>query len=117
MKESYIYKKSADYVDCATCSHRCHISPYKTGICGVRENQKGKLYNLTYGRIIAENIDPIEKKPLYHFMPGTFSLSIATVGCNFRCDWCQNFDISQCTKGPADRNIIVNELGIEMTPD
>ena len=116
MKESYIYKKSADYVDCATCSHRCHISPYKTGICGVRENQKGKLYNLTYGRIIAENIDPIEKKPLYHFMPGTYSLSIASVGCNFRCLWCQNDDISQCPKN-VSRSELMNEIGVEMEPE
>src|SRR3990167_8995714 len=116
MKESYIYKKSADYVDCATCSHRCHISPYKTGICGVRENQKGKLYNLTYGRIIAENIDPIEKKPLYHFMPGTYSLSIASVGCNFRCLWCQNDDISQCPKN-VGRSELMNEIGVEMEPE
>lgn len=83
----------------------------------MRENQKGKLYLLVYGRIIAENIDPIEKKPLYHFMPGTSSLSIATVGCNLKCDWCQNFDISQCTRGSVDRAEITNRLGAEMTPE
>ena len=71
------------------------LAERKRGICGVRENQNGKLYNLVYGKIIAEHIDPIEKKPLYHFMPGSFSLSIATVGCNFRCLHCQNADISQ----------------------
>lgn len=76
------------------------------------------MYLLVYGRIIAENIDPIEKKPLYHFMPGTYSLSIATVGCNFRCLWCQNDDISQCTKSDNfDRDLILNKLGMEMKPE
>jgi len=117
MKECYLYSKSGDYLVCGTCNHRCRIAPYKTGICGVRENQNGKLNLLVYGRVIAENIDPIEKKPLYHFMPGTFSLSIATVGCNFRCLWCQNADISQCTKEKNSRSDVTNTLGIEMTPE
>lgn len=102
MKECYLYQKSGDYVQCATCSHRCRIAPYKRGVCGVRENQKGKLYLLVYGRLIAENIDPIEKKPLYHFLPGTKSLSIATVGCNLRCDWC----FPKGTKIMTDRGIL-----------
>lgn len=83
----------------------------------MRENQKGKLYLLVYGRIIAENIDPIEKKPLYHFMPGTKSLSIATVGCNLICRWCQNYDISQCTKGNIDRTEIIARRGMELEPE
>lgn len=116
MKECYLYKKEGDYTACQTCHHHCRIAPFRRGICGVRENQKGKLYLLVYGRIIAENIDPIEKKPLYHFMPGTKSLSIATVGCNLRCLWCQNYDISQITKGNLDRNEITNHIGIEMEP-
>ncbi len=116
MKECYLYKKSGDYVDCHTCNHRCHISPFKRGLCGVRENHQGKLFSLIYGRIIAENIDPIEKKPLFHFMPKTTSLSIASVGCNFRCDWCQNWDISQCTKENVDRDEFTNILGVEMEP-
>ena len=118
MKECYLYKTEGDYTQCQTCHHRCRIAPFKRGICGVRENQKGKLYLLVYGRIIAENIDPVEKKPLYHFLPGTKSLSIATVGCNFRCAWCQNYDISQCTKDKdaSIRNRILNELGVEMEP-
>jgi len=117
MKECLLYKKSGDYIDCQTCNHRCRIAPYKRGLCGVRENQKGKLYSLIYGRIIAENIDPIEKKPLYHFMPGTSSLSIASVGCNFRCKWCQNWDIAQCTKENFDRGEFTNIMGIEMEPE
>jgi len=116
MKECYLYKKEGDYTECQTCNHRCRIAPFKRGICGVRENQKGKLYLLVYGRIIAENIDPIEKKPIYHFLPGTKSLSFATAGCNFRCLWCQNYDISQCTKGNVDRAEITNRLGVEMDP-
>jgi pyruvate formate lyase activating enzyme len=75
--------------------------PQKRGICGVRENREGKLYALTYGKAISEAIDPIEKKPFYHFLPGTKSLSIATLGCNFRCDNCQNWQISQGSKGEA----------------
>lgn len=118
MKECYLYKKSGDYLECQTCNHRCRVAPFRRGVCGVRENQRGKLISLIYGRIIAENIDPIEKKPLFHFMPGTKSLSIASVGCNFRCLWCQNDDISQCTKGDDfDRDTIMNSLGVEMEPE
>lgn len=116
MKECLLYRQDGDYVQCQTCHHRCRIAPFKRGICGVRENQKGKLYLLVYGRVIAENIDPIEKKPLYHFMPETKSLSIATVGCNFRCSWCQNDDISQCPK-EIDHHAILNEIGVEMEPE
>jgi pyruvate formate lyase activating enzyme len=82
-------------VDCFLCSHRCHILDGKRGVCGVRVNEAGTLYSLVYGRVIAEHVDPIEKKPLYHFLPGTRSYSIATPGCNFRCDFCQNWQISQ----------------------
>jgi len=117
MKECLLYETSGDYIACKTCNHRCRIAPFKRGICGVRENQKGKLNNLVYGRIIAENIDPIKKKPLYHFMPGTKSLSIASVGCNFRCLWCQNDDISQCTREGATRDEIMNKIGVEMEPE
>jgi len=80
---------------CGLCSHRCLIAPGHRGICAVRENRDGALYSLVYDRIIARNIDPIEKKPLFHFLPGSLSFSIATPGCNFRCKHCQNADISQ----------------------
>jgi len=96
MKEVYLYKKlNEKKVQCNTCAHQCIIAPNKRGICGVRENINGKLYALNYGKAIALHIDPIEKKPFYHFLPGTQSLSIATVGCNFACANCQNWDISQ----------------------
>lgn len=96
MKEALLYRKLKDKkVQCSVCAHRCIIASGKQGICGVKENRKGKLYSLVYGRACAENVDPIEKKPLFHFLPGTNSLSIATVGCNFRCFHCQNAEISQ----------------------
>lgn len=117
MKECYLYRTDSDYVTCSTCNHRCRIAPFKRGICGVRENQKGKLYLLVYGRIIAENIDPIEKKPLYQFLPGTKTLSIATIGCNLKCLWCQNYDISQCSKGDISRTEIASRIGAEMDPE
>lgn len=80
---------------CSLCSHRCRIAPDKFGVCGVRRNRMGLLYSLVYGDIIAAHVDPIEKKPLYHVYPGTMSFSIATRGCNFRCRFCQNWQISQ----------------------
>jgi pyruvate formate lyase activating enzyme len=82
-------------VSCGLCSHRCLIGVGKRGICAVRENRNGTLYSLVYDKVIARNIDPIEKKPLFHFLPGSLSYSIATPGCNFRCLHCQNADISQ----------------------
>ncbi|MFZ5366595.1 MAG: AmmeMemoRadiSam system radical SAM enzyme [Patescibacteria group bacterium] len=110
MEEAILYKKLKNgNVRCHLCSHRCLIPEGKRGICSVRENQKGILYSLVYGMAIAENVDPIEKKPLFHFQPGSLSFSIATAGCNFRCEFCQNWDISQITKGPEGR-IIGEEL-------
>ncbi len=98
--EAYLYEPLEDHnVKCNLCSHRCVIKDGRRGICGVRENQQGVLKTLTYGNLIARHIDPIEKKPLFHFLPGTLSYSIATVGCNFRCRFCQNADIAQM---PAD---------------
>jgi pyruvate formate lyase activating enzyme len=82
-------------VECYLCNHRCHIKDGKRGICQVRENRGGVLYSLVYGQLISQNVDPIEKKPLFHLLPGSLSYSIATVGCNFRCLHCQNYDISQ----------------------
>lgn len=99
MKQALFYKKLDDNkVKCELCHQLCQIDPGKRGICGVRENKDGELQTLVYGKVIAANIDPIEKKPLYHFLPGTYSYSIATVGCNLRCSHCQNADISQASK-------------------
>ena len=106
-----LYEKMDDgKVRCHLCSHRCRINPAKRGICGVRENREGTLYSLVYGMIVAENVDPIEKKPLFHLWPGSKSFSIATVGCNFRCSFCQNHDISQM---PREAGSI---MGREVSP-
>ena len=86
-------------VECFLCAHNCHIKEGKRGICQVRENRDGVLYSLNYGKLISQNVDPIEKKPLFHLLPGTYSYSIATVGCNFRCAHCQNHSISQAVNG------------------
>ncbi|MGD2270053.1 MAG: AmmeMemoRadiSam system radical SAM enzyme [Desulfobacterales bacterium] len=82
-------------VRCDLCGHRCVIKEGRRGKCGVRENTSGVLETLVYGKIIARHIDPIEKKPLFHYLPGSLSYSIATVGCNFKCLFCQNADIAQ----------------------
>ena len=84
-------------IRCLLCNHFCNLANGQLGICGVRQNQNGVLMSLNYGRLITEAVDPIEKKPLFHFLPGTFTYSIATVGCNLRCDNCQNWSISQVT--------------------
>ena len=96
MKEAMLYTMQEDgTISCYLCEHRCTIHQGRTGICGVRKNQDGVLYTLVYDRIIAAHADPIEKKPLYHVLPGTMSFSIATVGCNLHCFFCQNHDIAQ----------------------
>lgn len=112
MKEALLYEKLADgKVKCHLCNHYCIISSGKRGICAVRENRDGMLYTLVYGKVIARHIDPIEKKPLFHFYPGSRSYSIATMGCNFRCLHCQNYEISQYPKEYPDIP------GEEMTPE
>jgi pyruvate formate lyase activating enzyme len=96
MKEAYLYEKeSGGKVRCVLCSHRCLIAEGKRGICCVRENNHGVLYSLVYEKLISAHVDPIEKKPFFHFLPGSKAFSIATVGCNFRCLHCQNHEISQ----------------------
>ncbi len=96
MKEALFYEKLADKnVRCNVCRHRCLIKEGRRGICRVRENNDGKLYALNYGLTAGVGVDPIEKKPLYHFLPGTRSYSFAAPGCNFRCPWCQNHHLSQ----------------------
>ncbi|MGM5488165.1 MAG: AmmeMemoRadiSam system radical SAM enzyme [Nanobdellota archaeon] len=95
MKEASFYRTKADKVQCYLCPHVCSIGDGERGKCRVRQNIKGKLYSLVYGKLIAQSVDPIEKKPLFHFCPHTKSYSIATVGCNLSCDFCQNWDISQ----------------------
>ncbi|HOP64277.1 MAG TPA: AmmeMemoRadiSam system radical SAM enzyme [Spirochaetota bacterium] len=93
--EAQYYLQKGETVECRLCPHRCHISEGKSGICGVRENRKGKLYSTIYGEVTSMAMDPIEKKPLYHFYPGSEIFSIGTKGCNLRCPFCQNWSISQ----------------------
>jgi len=96
MKKAEFYKKiNKNKVQCTACNHFCTIETDKTGICGIRKNVNGKLYLLTYSKTISANVDPIEKKPLYHFLPGSRTFSFGTIGCNFRCANCLNYDISQ----------------------
>jgi len=102
IKEAMLYESAAGgKVLCRLCAHRCLIADSKFGVCSVRQNQGGKLMTLVYGEVIAAHIDPIEKKPLFHFLPGTSSFSMATVGCNFRCGFCQNWQISQAGRKKA----------------
>ena len=110
--EAYLYEPLKDgKVKCNLCSHRCVIKDGRRGLCSVRENQGGKLQTLVYGKVIARHVDPIEKKPLFHFLPGTLSYSVATVGCNLRCKFCQNADIAQM---PTDHKGII--MGDKVTP-
>jgi pyruvate formate lyase activating enzyme len=112
LKEALFYKKvETSKVQCQLCPHFCLIADGERGICGVRENQAGTLYSLVYGQVVSESVDPIEKKPLFHFLPGSTSYSISTVGCNFRCDFCQNYRISQ---SPREQHDI---FGQERTPE
>lgn len=102
MKEALLYdKKENKKVLCNLCSHCCLIADGGYGVCQVRQNIGGVLYSHSYGNLISANVDPIEKKPLFHFLPGSVSYSVATAGCNFRCGFCQNWQISQ--KQEADR--------------
>ncbi len=95
-REAILYKKlKKNYVQCTACHHWCAIKPVENGKCGVRVNINGKLYLAVYGYPAAINVDPVEKKPLFHFLPGELILSLGTVGCNFFCAFCQNWDISQ----------------------
>jgi len=99
MKKAVLFtKKKNNVVRCTACNHFCIISPGETGICGVRQNRDGELYLLIYGLTSGVQIDPIEKKPLFHFLPKADVFSIGTIGCNFACDFCQNAWMSQCTK-------------------
>lgn len=111
-KEAALYTKLPDKkVECFLCNHRCKIADSKYGFCGVRQNIDGTLYSRVYGEVIASQVDPIEKKPLYHFFPGSNAYSIATIGCNFRCGFCQNWQISQASKRREDLG------GYELKPE
>lgn len=110
MNRAFFYTSENDTVHCHLCSHGCVIGDGRRGICSVRENRGGVLYSLNYGKLVARNIDPIEKKPLFHVLPGSLTYSISTLGCNFSCRHCQNHSISQ-----LERTAPVT--GVDCSPD
>ncbi|WP_321507211.1 AmmeMemoRadiSam system radical SAM enzyme [uncultured Methanoregula sp.] len=113
MHEARQYRRTENNsVTCSLCNHRCVIRPEKHGICGVRKNAGGTLYATTYGRISAEAVDPIEKKPLYHYLPGTRSYSLGSIGCNFHCRHCQNWHISRAEPDGAHLKSLSPEEGV-----
>lgn len=116
VREAMFAKESArQRVNCLLCAHGCALEPGEWGICGVRRNEDGVLTTHVYGHAAALNIDPIEKKPLFHFLPGSLSLSIGTAGCNFRCDYCQNWELSQRRCNGLDDSVSI-ESGPPLLP-
>ncbi len=103
-------KKSGEKTECNLCPHNCKLADGKIGICGVRKNSAGMIELLTYGIISGFALDPVEKKPLYHFYPGMNIFSIGSYGCNMRCDFCQNFNISQSSIPPNARDMTPDEI-------
>ena len=109
MKEARFYTVTEDGVQCMLCPHHCRIKDGGRGICRSRECRDGRLYALSYGHPCAIAIDPVEKKPLNNFMPGTYCLSLSCTGCNLSCRWCQNSDISQVAPEDADSTLLSPE--------
>ncbi len=105
-----LYRREKEKIVCLLCQHYCKLKENQVGICGVNMNENGRLKNLVYGKVAAMNVDPIEKKPLYHFLPGSASFSIGTVGCNFKCPFCQNWQISQSKDIASSYNISPREI-------
>ena len=118
----FLYKKLENgNIQCLACNKYCVMKEGKTGVCGVRRNLNGKLDLIVYGKVIGPGPSPMEKKPMFHFLPGTNTYSIATVGCNFTCKFCQNWDISQCTRrikeAGGEYAGKVGKYGYPMTPE
>ncbi len=103
MKEALYWEKTDGKTACHLCPHECKIANGLVGICGARKNIGGKLYSLVYGEAASVSLDPVEKKPLYHYHPGEYILSLGTKGCNFKCPFCQNWAISQVLDAPAEK--------------
>jgi len=116
-KEALLYDKLNGNVNCHVCARTCIIAPKKRGFCQTRENMDGKLYTLIYAATSSVAVDPIEKKPLFHFYPGSTVFSLGTVGCNFRCKHCQNWTISQTTLEEASTREILPEEAIRLTKE
>lgn len=118
LREAEFYTKLAkNYVRCDLCPNDCVLKDGETGICRVRQNLNGKLYTLVYNRPVSINIDPVEKKPLYHFLPGTQILSLATAGCNLNCNFCQNWTISQSAPGQVRSHQLTPQQIIELAQE
>ncbi len=118
MREALLYEKLPDSrVQCHTCQWRCRIGREKFGVCGMYQNKDGVLYNLNYARASYVAVDPIEKKPLFHFFPGSEVFSLGTLGCNFHCKHCQNWEIAMADSGSIDHNCrdITPQAAIEAT--
>ncbi len=119
MQEAILYDQLENKnVHCQVCNHFCTISSGRAGVCGVRQNRDGKLYSLVYAKALDAHVDPIEKKPLYHFLPGSRALSIGTFGCNFQCDNCLNWRSSQIyeLKGQVEKYDQIN-WGRDLPPE
>jgi pyruvate formate lyase activating enzyme len=115
LHEARFWKTEGERIGCYLCPHHCKIADELIGICGVRQNIGGRLYSLIYGKVSAVHVDPIEKKPLFHFKPGTPIFSLGSVGCNLRCLHCQNYSISQSAVKGADLRDITPEQAVELT--
>ncbi len=114
MIEAKFYTPTDEGVQCLLCPHHCRIREGSRGLCRSRECRDGKLYALSYGRPCALAVDPVEKKPLNRFMPGTYCLSLSCTGCNLSCRWCQNSDISQVAPEEAESTSLSPEAVVEM---
>lgn len=112
-----LYEKLDGVLNCQVCNRRCIISKGKTGFCMMRRNEEGVLYTLNYAAASSVAVDPIEKKPLFHFYPGSLSLSLGSVGCNFRCPYCQNWTISQADLDEIGTRDIPPEKAMEMAQE
>ena len=115
LHEACFWKKSEKKkVQCSLCAHHCMISDGKTGICGVRKNENGRLFSLIYAACSSVAVDPVEKKPFFHFYPGSEVLSFGSVGCNFRCEHCQNFSISAASPKEGRLRDILPEEAVSL---
>ena len=112
--ESRFFKRVGEALQCNICPHLCVLYEGKRGVCDTKENQYGKIIDLSYGRLSALAIDPIEKKPLVHFYPGSLALSISSIGCNFTCPWCQNYGLSQSKIDDAQTQYMEPEAVVEV---
>jgi pyruvate formate lyase activating enzyme len=120
MRKALFYLKAdpaARSVRCVLCPHECVITLGNTGICGARQNYEGDLYSLTYDEVTGMNMDPVEKKPLYHFYPGSRILSVGSYGCNLRCGFCQNWEISQAKSGSVATRTVPSQVALDLAQE